>query len=186
MVEVKEHSWGNFEDKFLDELVQWIDGRRVLEVFAGNGLLAKKLRERGVEIIPTTTYQGHDYHEFGMHCEVEEIAAHQAVKKYGDACDILLMSWPVPTEDASVASILWGEEKPLVYIGEVTDLKIHQLGGCASDSFFEMTKVSHNFQSYRQARSGIEHAVVRQVLPEAREILKRSLEEWDRTLRTFK
>lgn len=107
-------------------------------------------------------------------------------EKYGDDCDILLMSWPVPTEDASVASILWGEEKPMIYIGEVTDLKVHQLGGCASDSFFEMTKVAHTFKSYRQGRSGIEHASVRQVLPEAREILKRALEEWDRTLRSIR
>jgi hypothetical protein len=183
---VKEYSWGNFEDTFLDELVQWIDGRRVLEIFAGNGLLAKKLRERGVDILPTTTFQGHDYHHHGMHCEVEELSAAHAVKKYGADCDVLLMSWPVATEDASVASILWGEEKPMIFIGEVTELKIHQLGGCASDSFFEMTKVSHTFQSYQQGRSGIEHASVRQVLPEAREILKRALDEWDNSLRTLK
>lgn len=186
MIDVKEYSWGNFEDKFIAELVQWIDGRRVLEVFAGNGLLAKKLQDSGVDIIPTTTYQGHDYHEFGMYTEVEEIAAHDAVRKYGDCCDILLMSWPVSTEDASMASILWGEDKPLIYIGEVTDLKVHQLGGCASDSFFEMTKVSHTFKSYRQGRSGIEHASVRQVLPEARAILRRAMDEWDKTLRTLR
>jgi len=186
MEALREHSWGNFEDRFLDELVEWIDGRRVLEVFAGNGLLARKLRERGVDIIPTTTFQGHDFHEFGMHCEVEELTAVNAIQKYAHQCDVLLMSWPVSTEDASAASVLWGEEKPLIFIGEVTDLSINQLGGCASDSFFEMTKVTHTFQSYRQGRSGIEHACIRQVLPGAREILKRALDEWNSKFGAFR
>lgn len=173
---MKEFSWGNFEDKFVDELVDWIGDKRVLEVFAGNGLLAKKLQNRGVSIIPTSTFQSHDRHEYGMHCEVEELSAVQAVRKYEHETDILLMSWPVPTEDASAACVLWGEDRPMIYIGEVTDLSINQLGGCASDSFFEMTKVMQTFNSYRQGRSGIEHACVRQVLPGAREILTKTVE----------
>lgn len=174
---MKEISWGSFEPPFLDELVVWIDGRSVLEVFAGNGLFASKLRQRGVSIRPTTIFQSHDGHERGMHCEVEEMRATEAVNRYGAQSDILLMSWPVPTEDAAAASYLWGEEKPVIFIGEVTDLKIRQLGGCASDSFFEMTKVTHQFSSYNPGRSYIEHASVRQVLPEAREILERAFQE---------
>jgi hypothetical protein len=182
---VKEFSWGNFEDKFVDEMADWIGNRRVLEVFAGNGLLAKKLRDRGIDITPTTLFQSHDQHEKGMHCEVEELSAIQAVHKYAADMDILLMAWPVPTEAASAASVEWGEDKPIFFIGEVTDLSINQLGGCASDSFFEMTKVTQTFSSYRQGRSGIEHACIRQVLPEAREILSRAVEAFTAQMRAL-
>ena len=39
-------SWGTFDDVFVDELAGWLRGSRVLEVFAGNGLLASLLAAR--------------------------------------------------------------------------------------------------------------------------------------------
>lgn len=39
---------------FIDELANELNGMRVLEVFAGNGLLAALLAERGISITATT------------------------------------------------------------------------------------------------------------------------------------
>jgi hypothetical protein len=44
-------SWGTFDEVFLNDLAGYLQGRRVLETFAGNGLLAHHLRQRGVNIL---------------------------------------------------------------------------------------------------------------------------------------
>ncbi len=168
---VKNFSWGSFSPFFVDELVDWIAGRSVLEVFAGNGLLAKLLSDRGVKIKATTLFRSHDAHENGMHFPVEELDVESAVSRYGDQFDILLMSWPVAEETASRSLLGWDSQKPVVFIGEVTDLAKHELGGCATDSFFAMTDVISQFQKYKSTRSGLDRAQVRQVKPDAAVIL---------------
>lgn len=157
-------SWGTFTPAFLDDLHSWIDGRRVLEVFAGNGLLAKGLSERGVDIKATTIFSGHDGHNYGMHFDVEDMDASNAVLKYGKDADILLMSWPVASEAATKAALYWGDEKPMVFIGEVTnhDLGFGGLGGCASDLFFDLTYEGKVFGSY-SPRNLLERAAIRYV-----------------------
>lgn len=154
-------SWGTFDPAFLDELASHLAGKRVLETFAGNGLLASLLRERGVDIHPTTRFSGHDGHRQGMHSEVEEIDAREAARKYRDQFDTLLMCWPTSDEVAMQSSLIWGEERPIVFIGEVTDLERGYLGGCASDLFFELSSETHLFETYDSARSGLDRAAVR-------------------------
>lgn len=154
-------AWGHFTDAFLDELVDWIDGRTVLEVFAGNGLLASMLAARGVDVVATTLFRGHDGHERGMHFPVLEMRASQAARVYADR-EVLLMSWPTADEGAMQASIVWGEERPIVFIGEVTVLDENILGGCASDLFFELTEELRTFDAYEPTNM-IERAAVRQL-----------------------
>jgi hypothetical protein len=155
-------SWGNFTEEFVDELADWIGGRSVLEVFAGNGLLASKLERRGVDIIATTLFRGH---EFGLHFPVMEMRATQAAREFNDR-DILLMSWPTADEGALHAALDWGEERPIAFIGEVTVLEANLLGGCASDMFFELTEEMATFQSYRSTNM-LERAAIRELKPGA-------------------
>jgi hypothetical protein len=159
----KELSWGRFGDPFIEQLTDYVRGRRVLEVFAGNGLLAKKLTDKGVSVKATSEFTGHDYHRLGFHHDVEELEAAAAVKRYSDESDILLMSWPPPTEHALRASILWGSERPIVFIGEVTKVETLQLGGCASDLFFELTDEDGAFDAYEG--NVFDRAAVRNVNP---------------------
>lgn len=154
--------WGNFDDDFCNELAEWIGGRCVLETFAGNGLLAKMLSARGVSIRATSLFAGHDGHERGMHFDVTEMDAARAVISGGNESDVLLMCWPTSTEAAFRASVMWGFEKPVVFIGEVTNLSAGELGGCASDNFFEVTDEVHVFERYKR-RSYIDRASVRMV-----------------------
>jgi hypothetical protein len=160
-------SWGTFDDAFIDELAAYLRGNGVLEVFAGNGLLTSILRLRGVDSHSTTLFRTHDGHEDGIFGGPEVMDARDAATKYRNSHDVLLMSWPPPDEAAMQASILWGEQRPIVFVGEVTDLAAGRLGGCASDLFFELSEETSVFESYRSARSGLDRAAVRRLLPGA-------------------
>lgn len=155
-------SWGTFSAGFVDELAAWIGDRKVLEVFAGNGLLASKLMAKGVDIIPTTLLRGHDGHDRGMFCDVVEMEASRAVREYGAGRDVLLMAWPTADMAAFMASATWGGDRPIVFIGEVTDYDKNHLGGCASDEFFAATVETDRFGTY-SGRSFLERAAVRKV-----------------------
>lgn len=163
----KSFSWGTFDPGFIDDLARYLRGKRVLEICAGNGLLASLLRERGVDIHPTSLFRTMDGHREGFFCEVEELDARTAADRYRETHDILLVCWPDPDEIAMQACLLWGEERPIVFIGEVTDLENGYLGGCASDLFFELSDETLSFDTYVSARSGLDRAGVRQLVPGA-------------------
>lgn len=145
-------------DEFIDELVDFLKGKRVLEIFAGNGYLASRLSKKGIDITATTMFSGHDGHDLKMYYDVIGVSAVPAVLKYGDSHDVLLVSWPTTTPDVLRAISVWGESKPFVYIGEVTDLSQNHLGGCATDEFFENIVFEHTFKTYKG--NYIEHAGV--------------------------
>ncbi len=156
--------FGNFDDRFCDEFAEWIGGRRVLETFAGNGLFASMLAARGVDITATSRRSGHDGHADGLHFDVVEVDASPAVEKFGPDSDILLMCWPPADEYALMATIHWGSSKPVVFIGEVTDLDRGLLGGCGSDLFFALTDEIHVFANY-SPKNMLDRAAVRMLSP---------------------
>lgn len=134
---------------FIDELSQYLSGRRVLELFSGNGYLASLLKERQVNIKATTLFSSHDCHEDGLYTEIEEIEAERAVIAYGSDFDALLLSWPTTTQQALRAIMAWGPVRPIIYIGEKTDLERNIYGGCATDTFFECIRIEEVFKSYK-------------------------------------
>ncbi len=130
--------WGSFTDGFADALAGRLSGLRVLETFAGNGRLAAMLASRGVAVTATSLRSGHDGHARGFHHPVLEMDAYEAVARLGAGHDVLLMSWPTVTEAATAAALEWGDGRPLLFLGEVTDYARGFLGGCATDLFFEV------------------------------------------------
>ena len=134
---------------FLRELSTWLQGHRVLEVYAGNGYLAAWLANAGIDVTATSRLSGHDAHDFGMYFDVEELEATEAVDKHGDMHDVLLVCWPVTSESVIRAVRRWGPAKPVVYVGEVTCYEKNHLGGCASDAFFKAIEPTHRFGSYK-------------------------------------
>jgi len=131
-------AFGHFTPSFLDDLADLLAGKRVLEVFAGNGLLAASLAQRGIAITATSLFSGHDGHRAGLLYPVIELDAVAAVHAFGNDADILLMSWPTTTDAAAVAALVWGPVRDIIFIGEVTDYGKGHLGGCATDLFFEV------------------------------------------------
>lgn len=97
--------FGNFDGPFCDELAGWLDGRRVLETFAGNGLLSSMLASRNVSIVSTTTFSGHDGHRYGMHHDVIEMDAVAAVARFGGDCDVLVLADDRRSDDTGGAPL---------------------------------------------------------------------------------
>lgn len=136
---------------FITELSNYLKDKKVLEIFSGNGLLSRILYDNGVNIRATSLFKGYDHSSIFKFFDVEELSCFDAVNKYGDDADVLLMSWPEANNDALIASVnffkkdVFGNKK-IVYIGEKTDVKNGILGGCASDLFFELfLKPEHVF-----------------------------------------
>ncbi len=156
-------AYGNFSPGFVRSLAGRLRGQRVLEVFAGNGLLAARLAAHGVDIRATSLFAGHDGHERGMHHPVEQLDAVAAVGRYGDVSDILLMSWPTVTEAAARAVLEWGSERAVVFVGEIPrpEWGMAGLSGCATDLFHEITDVVEELTRLRSHLDEIEALVAK-------------------------
>ena len=131
-----------------DALARELAGKRVLEVFAGNGALGFELAQRGVDIACASVLSSMDGHERGLHYPVLRLEASEAVRLIGSEFDALLMSWPVADSGARMALRAWGKERPAVFVGEATDYGKGFLGGCADDEFF-MEFAARKIPEYR-------------------------------------
>jgi hypothetical protein len=123
----------------ISSLATFLDGKNVLEVFAGRGHLSALLREQGIPVIATSLRSSHDGSDMLGHAtEVEEISVIEAVSKYGSWMDILLVAWPTTTGEMHQALTTLRDDALIVFIGEVTDYSTSPpfLGGCATDAFF--------------------------------------------------
>jgi len=147
---------------FIIDLIGFLKGRRVLEVFAGNGYLSSLLINEGIITKPTSILSGMDGHDIKLYCDVENIDAVSAVNFYGVDHDVLLICWPTTTPQALKAIQAWGCNRDIVYIGEVTDYSRNHLGGCATDEFFENIAVISEFNSYHG--NMLEKAVVARLI----------------------
>jgi len=120
--------WAIVDLRWTGELAEWIRKRKVLEIMAGAGWIAKALNHHGVDIIPTDDFswsiarKKKKYKGYEPVFPIEKLDAVGAVEKYRKA-EILLISWP-PFNDYTIfkACGKWGDKKPIVYIGEI--------GGC--------------------------------------------------------
>lgn len=142
-------AWWRPSAPFIEELAHWMRPRgKVLEVGAGNGLLAAHLAARGVEVLATTRFSSHDAHELGLYFPVAECEATEAVLRYGAECDVLLLCWPTTSPAALHAARAWGSTRPIVFIGEVSSPEEGEFGGCATDEFFASVRVEDRFATY--------------------------------------
>ncbi len=123
--------WGLVYKGFASELAAWIGDRKVLEVMAGRGWLAKALSDEGVEVVATDDNSWDNKHSKAA--SVFPVRPMDAVEAaLGIEADVLIMSWPPYGDDIATRVLeAWGESGPIVYIGEGK-------GGCnAPDSFFQ-------------------------------------------------
>lgn len=141
------------------ELADFIGDRSVLEIFAGNGLLAGHLTKAGVTVTATSILSSMDGHEHGIYHPIDNLKASAAVSKYGLSHEVLLMCWPTVTMDALYATQAWGTGRDIIFIGEVTDYSKNHLGGCATDEFFDAVDIVHTLDKYTP-RNALERAMV--------------------------
>lgn len=110
-------------------LAEWIGKRRVLEVMAGRGWLAKALSSLDIDILATDDYSWKNSKPL-VH-PVQNATALEAIANSSDR-DILILSWPPYDDPAAYEAIkAWGSERPIIYIGE------DRAGCTANDEFFD-------------------------------------------------
>lgn len=127
--------WAIVDKVWTKELANWVGNRKVLEIMAGAGWLARALSDYGVEVVATDDYSWdkENHKQMRRVYPVTKLHALEAIATI--KADVLLVSWPPYGDDTVYRAMrLWGTRKPIVYIGEPE-------GGCnAPDLFFEEFK----------------------------------------------
>lgn len=125
--------YGIVTENYCEELKNYIGNKKVLEVMPGRGFLAKGLAEQGVNIKATDDLSWPNMED--PLTNIDNLSALEAIKKYGDDFNVLLISWP-PYKDYDINEAIqhWGAKKEILYIGEDD-------GCCANEDFFKMIKM---------------------------------------------
>ncbi|MGO0154028.1 SAM-dependent methyltransferase [Leuconostoc mesenteroides] len=84
---------------WLSDLNQVINGRRVLEIMSGNGVIASQLRLLGNEVIATDNFDWHgqDIQHPDLWTEVICLDALESIKKM--SYDVVILSWAPDTDE---------------------------------------------------------------------------------------
>ncbi|PWF99836.1 SAM-dependent methyltransferase [Levilactobacillus bambusae] len=87
--------WAYISAPFAADLAQYIDGKKTLEVMAGNGYISKGLRDHDQLVYATDSKDWTKENETGKHpvTEIERLSALDAWQKYGNEVDVVIMSW---------------------------------------------------------------------------------------------
>jgi hypothetical protein len=112
--------WAVIDMTWTRDLAVWIRNRRVLEIMAGRGWLAKALALHGIQIVATDNGAwSSSYANRSPVFEVNRFEALAAIETFDHGADILLVSWP-PYGDTTIgrAAEIWGSDRPIIYIGE--------------------------------------------------------------------
>jgi len=148
--------WAIVDQVWTRELADWIGQRRVLEIMAGRGWLAKALAACGVRVIATDNGEWDGSHAQAVPVfAVRPFAALEAVKTFGNEVEVLLVSWP-PCGDEAIcrAAEAWGGDRPIIYIGESCG------GRNAPEDFFKWFHVLEDLNFPLQSWYGFHDAVL--------------------------
>lgn len=116
--------WAYISAPFTNEIANFLNGKKALEVMAGNGYISKGLRENGANVICTDNLAWKKENETGKHLvtDVESLDAIDAFKKYKDEIDYIIMCWSPDGIDIDwrlLSAIReYGKDIPLITIGE--------------------------------------------------------------------
>jgi len=123
--------WAMVTTPFARALAEWLHGTQVLEIMAGRGWLAKALSQERIRVIATDNNSWDKRHSKSEPVfDVLPYEASDAIREFGNVCNVLLVSWPpYDALDIVEAIKLWGTGRPIVYIGEGE-------GGCNAPTKF--------------------------------------------------
>lgn len=134
----REYGFVYLYEKFVNDLAEYLKGKKVLSIMSGSCTLEKHLKDRGVDIICTDSGEWYDIPEYREWTRntipVEMLDAVEAIHKYGNDVDYVLCSWPPYNESGAYDAIrAMKETNPnltMIYIGEGAG------GNCADNDFF--------------------------------------------------
>lgn len=127
-------SWAYPSKQAQDEICDFVntqndttESQKILEVGSGQGLWAKLLNLRNLNVTATDNFSSHCNFE-QMFSHVENLSADQAVAKYNDH-QILMLIWPPYAKPMAYQTLLKFKGDKVIYIGEGN-------GGCTADNYF--------------------------------------------------
>jgi len=126
---------------WISELQPLLKEKKCLEIMSGLGMLSKAMQDEGINIIPTDSKEW-ICSDLLYWCDVEQIDAVSAIKKYGKNIDFVVCSW-IPYNSNAGTEVLEVMRKinpslQLIYIGERGG------GCCANEEFDEKSKFHQN------------------------------------------
>lgn len=133
---IKLGMWGFVSWRWILPFKEWIGNRRCLEIMAGRGWLSYALKSKGTDVIATDNFSWHKekFPEWNnTMTEVIQLDAVDAVRKYGEEVDIVMVCWPTMGDSTYKALKELHRVNPkalFVFIGEL-DSTIS-----ANDDFF--------------------------------------------------
>ena len=132
-------AWCEIDKELIDSLVSLIGDKKVLEVCSGKGELAKALLDKNISIKATGKLQSsYDGENPELSCEIEDIDAASAARKYKDDFDLILVSWAITDDSFLQAAAIFN--KPILFIGELYHkhkMNVWGYSSNASDNYFE-------------------------------------------------
>lgn len=117
-------------ESLVTQVAKLLKGKKCLEVMSGNGFFSQCLSDKVISIIPTDSKEW----ELKDNGNVIKLNALDAIEKYKDEMDILIICWPYMDNNAYQAIKAWGTEKPILVLAEI--------GGCCADDIFR-----HSFKA---------------------------------------
>lgn len=121
--------------ELIDALVGYLHDKKVLSVMSGSGYLERHLKDNGVDIIATDDYSWcnrcPEYFNDAKENGVENMDAVEAVKKYGDWADVILLCWPYMDRGAYDVLMEMRNHPNTIMLYEGEDI-----GGNTADGYF--------------------------------------------------
>lgn len=143
---VHRYSFPLMTKEVVEDMANYLHNHKVLEVCCGSGYISKCIKDADptIDIICTDNLKWESMNDFtywqNHFMEIENIDALDAIDKYGDQVDYVLLSWPEFNKPIGTKILQRCLEKniSMIYIGE-------DWGGCtANNEFFELIDINCN------------------------------------------
>ncbi|TPR18935.1 SAM-dependent methyltransferase [Apilactobacillus timberlakei] len=132
--------WAYISASFTNGIAKYINGKKALEVMAGNGYISKGLRDAKADVICTDSMSWQKENETGHHLvtNIEKLDANAAFDKYKNEIDFVIMCWSPDGVDIDWQLLQkireYNKDIQLIVIGE-------KYGATDSKSFWDNAKI---------------------------------------------
>ncbi|TPR24508.1 SAM-dependent methyltransferase [Apilactobacillus micheneri] len=132
--------WAYISAPFTNGIAKYLNGKKTLEVMAGNGYISKGLRDARADVICTDSMSWQKENETGHHLvtNIEKLDANAAFDKYKHEIDVVIMCWSPDGVDIDWQLLQkireYNKDIHLIVIGE-------KYGATDSKSFWDNAKI---------------------------------------------
>lgn len=142
-IALKNGMWLYVDQAYAKRLAKWLDGRSILDPMAGRGWLAKALRKEGIKVnasdLQPNGWRKNCPYEPVTNVKTKDIK--DAIKESKE--DVMILSWVPYGFDVTEESSLWGQDRPILFLGE--------LGDCCST--YRYANIVQNLKTFKYERA---------------------------------